>query len=186
MVAHGDRHNHGMEATPTVSISADKTSAVFKEDGITYTLTRSGSTTAAMDVSVTLTQTKDFLATTELSKTVTIAAGQSAGTFTVAASSFQHFAAGTLVEGGTLTAEIVDGTDYDLGATSSVDVAIVIGVTVRFEMASYTIGEAGGTLSFKLIARTGARRAAADFRDWLSRGELGREDCSVSNHSRRF
>ena len=143
------------EATPTVSISADKTSAVFKEDGITYTLTRSGSTTAAMDVSVTLTQTKDFLATTELSKTVTIAAGQSAGTFTVAASSFQHFAAGTLVEGGTLTAEIVDGTDYDLGATSSVDVAIVIGVTVRFEMASYTIGEAGGTLSFKLIARTG-------------------------------
>ena len=145
-----------MPATPTVSISADKTSAVFKQDGITYTLTRSGSTTAALPVTVTLTQTKDFLATTALSKTVTIAAGQSTETFTVAASSFQHFAAGTMVEGGTLTAAVQDGSDYDLGTPSSVDVSIVIGVTVRFEMASYTIGEAGGTLSFKLIARTGA------------------------------
>ena len=153
------------EATPTVTISADKTSAVFKEDGITYTLTRSGSTTAVLPVEVTLTQTKDFLATTALSKTVSIAAGQSTETFTVAASSFEHFAAGTMVEGGTLTAAVQDGADYDLGTPASVDVSIDIGVTVRFEMASYTIGEAGGTLSFKLIARTGAGRAAADFRD---------------------
>ena len=144
------------EATPTVTISADKTSAVFKEDGITYTLTRSGSTTAVLPVEVTLTQTKDFLATTALSKTVSIAAGQSTETFTVAASSFEHFAAGTMVEGGTLTAAVQDGADYDLGTPASVDVSIDIGVTVRFEMASYTIGEAGGTLSFKLIARTGA------------------------------
>ena len=144
------------EATPTVSISADKTSAVFKQDGITYTLTRSGSTTAAMDVSVTLTQTKDYLATTELSKTVTIAAGQSTETFTVAASSFEHFAAGTQVEGGTLTAAVQDVLGYDLGSPASVDVSIDIGVTVRFELASYTIGEAGGPLSVKLIGRTGA------------------------------
>ena len=143
-------------ATPTVSISADKTTAVFREDDITYTLTRSGSTTAALPVMVTLTQTKNFLATTDLTEAVTIPAGQTTETFTVAASSFEHFAAGTTVEGGTLTAAVQDGADYDLGATSSVDVAIVIGVTVRFEMASYTIDEAGGTLSFKLIARTGA------------------------------
>ena len=144
------------EATPTVSISADKTSAVFKEDEITYTLTRSGSTTAAMDVTVTLTQTKDFLATTELSKTVTISAGQTTETFTVEASSFQHFAAGAQVGGGTLTATVQDGTDYDLGSPSSVGVDIVIGVMIRFEMASYSVGEAGGPLSVKLIARTGA------------------------------
>ena len=49
-------------ATPTVSISADKTTAVFKQEGITYTLTRTGATTAALPVSVTLTQTKNFLA----------------------------------------------------------------------------------------------------------------------------
>ena len=144
------------EATPTVSISADKTSAVFKEDEITYTLTRSGSTTAAMDVSVTLTQTKDFLATTELSKTVTISAGQTTETFTVEATSFQHFVTGTTVEGGTLTATVQDGADYDLGSPSSVGVDIVIGVMIRFEMASYSVGEAGGPLSVKLIARTGA------------------------------
>ncbi len=144
-----------LPATPTVSISADNTTAVFKEDGITYTLTRTGSTTAALDVSVFLAQTKDFLLAADLTKTVTIAVGQSTKTFTVAASSFQNFAAGTRVEAGTLTATVQDGTDYDLGTQFAVDVAIVIGVMVRLDMASYTVGEATGTLSFKLIARTG-------------------------------
>ena len=143
------------EATPTVSISADKTSAVFKQDGITYTLTRSGSTTGALTVSVTLTQTKDFLATADLSQTVTIAAGQSTETFTVAASSFQHFAAGAMVEGGTLTTAVQDVLGYDLGSPSSVDVSIVIGMTVKLDVALF-VGEDAGTLSFKVIARTGA------------------------------
>ena len=143
-------------ATPTVSISADKTSAVFKQEGITYTLTRTGATTAALPVSVTLTQTKNFLLATALSKTVTIPAGQTTETFTVAASSFQHFAAGTAVEAGTLTTAVQDGTDYDLGTPSSVAVNIVIGATVRFDMASYSVAEADGTLSFAIIARTGA------------------------------
>ena len=149
----------GAPVMPTVSISADKTSAAFKEDGITYTLTRSGSTTAALPVTVALTQTKDFLLTAELSKTVTIAVGQSTKTFTVAASSFQNFATGTLVEGGTLTATVQDGTDYDLGTPSSVDVAIVIGVTIRLELASNPVAEAAGTLSVKVVARTAAGAA---------------------------
>ena len=34
--------------------------------------------------------------------------------------------------------------------------AIVIGMTVRLDMASYSVGEADGTLSFEMIARTGA------------------------------
>ena len=144
--------------TPTVSISADKTSAVFREDDITFTLTRTGPTTEALDVSLFLPQEKVFLLVADLTKTVTIAAGQSTKTFTVAASSFQHFAAGTPVEGGTLGATVDDvdgpGGDYDRGTTFSVDVDIVIGVMVRFDMASYTVGEAG-TLSYKLIARTG-------------------------------
>ena len=42
------------DPTPTVTIFADKTSAVFKEDDITYTLTRTGSTTAALPVTVLL------------------------------------------------------------------------------------------------------------------------------------
>ena len=142
------------EATPTVSISADKTSAVFKQDGISYTLTRSGSTTGALTVSVTLTQTKDFLLATELTKMVTIAAGQSTKTFTVAASSFQHFAVGTTVEGGTLTAAVQDVLGYDLGTPSSVAVSIVIHSMIGLDQASYTVGEAAGTLTVKLTGRT--------------------------------
>ena len=155
----------GAPVMPTVSISADKTTAVFKEDATVYTLTRTGATTAALPVTVALTQTKDFLLTAELSKMVTIAVGQSTKTFTVAASSFEHFATGTLVEAGTLTATVQDGADYDLGTPSSVNVAIVIGMTVRFDMASYSVGEAAGTLPFMLIARTGpgAPRPTADY-----------------------
>ena len=144
-----------LAATRTVSISADKTSAVFREDSITYTLTRTGSTTAALPVSVTLTQTKNFLATTDLTKTVTIPAGQSTETFTVAGSSFQHFATGTAVEAGTLTAAVQDVLGYDLGTPSSVAVNIVIGPMIRIENASYNVNEADGTLIVKLIARTG-------------------------------
>ena len=172
-------------ATPTVSISADKTTAVFKEDGITYTLTRTGSTTAALDVSISLSQPdgKDFLLAADLPQTVTIAAGQSTNTFTIAASSFQHFAAGTMVEGGTLTAVVEDedgpGGDYDLGTPFSVNVAIVIGMTVRFDMASYSVGEADGTLSFKLIARTGA--GAPQPSSAIGSINVSTEDGSASN-----
>ena len=141
---------------PTVTISADKTSAVFKEDDITYTVTRTGSTTAALPVTVRLTQTEDFLAATELtSKTVTIGVGQSTATFTVAASSFQHFAAGTKVGGGTLTATVQDGSAYDPGTTDSVEVDIAIGVMIGFEMAAYSVGEATGPVKVKVIAHTG-------------------------------
>ena len=138
-----------------VSISADKTTAVYREDTITYTLTRIGSTAAALPVSVTFTQTKDFLATTELTKTVTIPAGQTTETFTVAAFSFQHFATGTAVEAGTLTATVQDGTDYDLGTSPSVAVNIVIGPMIRIEHASYSVNEADGALIVQVIARTG-------------------------------
>ena len=142
-------------AAPTVSISADKTTAVYREDSITYTLTRTGPTTAALPVSVTLTQTKDFLAASELTKTVTIPAGQTTETFSIAAFTVQHFAAGTAVEAGTLTAAVQDGTDYDLGTPSSVDVNVVIGPMIQIENASYSVNEADGTLIVQLIARTG-------------------------------
>ena len=140
-------------SAPTVTISADKTSAVFKVDDITYTLTHSGLTTAAVPVTVTLTQTKDFLLAADRTQSVTIPAGQSAATFTVAAASFQLFAAGTLVEDGTLTAAVQDGTGYDLGTPASVGVAIVIGVTIRIDQASYSVSEAAN-LTVKAIART--------------------------------
>ena len=111
------------QGLPEVTIEADKTSAVLKGDDITYTLTRTdGPTTAALPVTVALTQTEDFLAASELTKTVTIAAGQSTQTFTFAATSFQDFAPGTTVEGGTLTAAVQAGTGYVPGTPDSVDV----------------------------------------------------------------
>ena len=65
---------------------------------------------------------------------MTIAAGQSTETFTVAASRFQQFAAGTMVEAGTLTAAVQDVLGYDLGSPASVDVALVTpGRTARDE-----------------------------------------------------
>ena len=148
--------------TPVVTISADKTSAVLKGDDITYTLTRTGSTTTALPVTVALTQTGDFLAAAELTKMVTIAAGQSTQTFTAAAAIFQDFAPGATVEGGTLTAAVQAGTDYVLGTPASVDVDIVVRLTIGFEMASYSIAEEAGSLAVKLVARTGAGALAPD------------------------
>ena len=152
-----------LEQIETVTISADTTSAVLKGDDITYTLTRTtGLTTAALPVTVALTQTGDFLAASELTKTVTIAAGQSTQTFTVAAAIFQDFAPGATVEGGTLTAAVQAGTGYVPGTPDSVDVTIVVRLTVGFEMASYSIAEEAGSLAVKLVARTGAGALAPD------------------------
>ena len=152
-----------LEQIETVTISADTTSAVLKGDDITYTLTRTtGLTTAALPVTVALTQTGDFLAASELTKTVTIAAGQSTQTFTVVAAIFQDFAPGATVEGGTLTAAVQAGTGYVPGTPDSVDVTIVVRLTVGFEMASYSIAEEAGSLAVKLVARTGAGALAPD------------------------
>ena len=134
----------------------------MKGDDITYTVTRTGSTTDDLPVTVALTQTRDFLAAADLTKTVTIDAGQSAKTFTVEAAIFQDFAPGATVEGGTLTAAVQPGTDYVPGTPASVDVDIVVALTFGFEMASYSIAEEAGSLAVKLVARTGAGALAPD------------------------
>ena len=152
----------------TVSISADRTSAVFKEDGITYTLTRTGSTTDALSVTVALTQTGDFLATSNLSRTETFGAGESTKTFSLLGFSFQNVPVGETVEGGTLTATVQAGTGYDLGTPASVDVTIVVALTVGFELSSYTIAEDGSSLAVKLVARTGAGAVTPDASATLS------------------
>ena len=160
--------------TPEVTIEADKTSAVLKGDDLTYTVTRTGSTTDDLPVTLALTQTGDFLAAADLARTVTIAAGQSTQTFTVAATSFQDFAPGATAEGGTLTAAVQAGTGYVLGTPDSVDVTIIVALTVGFEMASYSVAEEAGPLAVKLVARTGAGALApdADFFISFSTAEL--------------
>ena len=163
-----------LEEILTVTISADTTSAVLKGDDITYTVTRTGPTTDDLPVTLALTQTGDFLAAADLARTVTIAAGQSTQTLTVAATSFQDFAPGATVEGGTLTAAVQAGTGYVLGTPDSVDVTIIVALTVGFEMASYSVAEEAGPLAVKLVARTGAGALApdADFFISFSTAEL--------------
>ena len=59
------------------------------------------------------------------------------------------------METGTLTATVEAGPDNDIGAPASASVDIVPFMTVRPEQATYTVLEDVGTLSVKVIARTG-------------------------------
>ena len=154
-------------ATPEVTIEADQTSVVFRDgddadgDGVadgtaSFTLTRTGETDAALTVPVTLTQDRSFLASGELSKQVTFAAGSSTAVLTF--NYFQSFPGiplGEVIAGGTLTATVGAGTGYEVGTQDSASVPIVIALTVRFEMDAYTIAEASGPQQVKVVAITG-------------------------------
>ena len=141
--------------TSVVSIAAAETTAVYRKDAVTYTVTRTGFPGAALPVTVALSQDKDFLASSGLAKTVTIPANEVKATLTVLASQFKVFAAGERIESGTLTATVQDAADYDVGTEASADVAIVVAVTIGFEMDTYTVDESDGTLDVKVVVRTG-------------------------------
>ena len=143
------------EPEPEVSIAANRGSAVHGADGVTFTLTRDGPTGEPLTVSATVSQARSFLATASLAPTVTIPAGSASATFGYTAADFQGFAQGALVEGGALTATLVDGADYDTG-TASASVDIVVGATFRLEKDAYAVAEDVGTATFQVIARTGA------------------------------
>ena len=63
---------------PTVSIEAVAPSVTYRDGGshVRFTVTRTGATDAALDVTVNLTQNRAFLPDDELEKTVTLAAGE--------------------------------------------------------------------------------------------------------------
>ncbi len=101
---------------PEVSISAG--SGVTEGGDATFTITASPTPSASLDVSVTVSQSGDYGATTG-SRTVTIPTAGSV-TLTVGTTNDQVDEAN-----GSVTATLVDGSDYDLGATTTatVDVA---------------------------------------------------------------
>ena len=144
---------------PVVSIEADSDSAVYLVDAVSWTVSRTGPTADALTVSVQLTQDRTFL--TNLSRSVTIAAGDASATLTVPASEFRDFHVvyprGTPVRPGVLTAAVMDGTGYDAGAAGAASADILIGRTVGFDKNSYTVDEADGALAVKLVMRTGVR-----------------------------
>ncbi len=101
--------------TPVVTISGG--AGVTEGGNASFTLTATPAPTNAMSVSVTITASGDYGATTG-SRTVTIQTGGSA-TFTVATTNDT-----TDEPDGSVTATLVDGSDYDLGANKVATVSV--------------------------------------------------------------
>ena len=160
---------------PEVTITADAPSVTYltgpgsQDVNATFTVTRTGDTTAALDVMVILDQAdKLILAPGELSQTVTIEAGDASAKLTFTGSQFWR-SPGAVVAGGALTATVqpllstaAPAESYDVGAADVAMVDIVVFMTVRFEQSSYTVDEDAETLAVKLIARTDDGAARPD------------------------
>ena len=140
-------------ATPEVTIAAGA-SAIYNESGASFTVTRTGATTAPLAVTVALTQTKQFLEATALSRTVTIGAGSSSETLSISSSDLLLPDSETR-ESGTLTAMVQAGTGYTPGTADTATVDVTVALTVSFDELSYSVDEGVGTLQVTLVARTG-------------------------------
>ena len=148
---------------PVVTIVADQSSKVFGAyTDVSFTLTRTGSTTDALTVTVTLDQ-KDFTldqerqflkSTSNLSRQVTFAAGEAEEELTIGWADFS-VSTGEEIASGKLTATVVDGSGYDVGMSSEAEVSIVVALTVGFDKDEYTVPETESKLTVKLVARTG-------------------------------
>ena len=138
---------------PEVTIEADATSAVYREDASAFTLTRTGATTDTLAVTVELTQIGGrFISHANRSKTVTFAVGSATAALSV---DHQQPPLGEAIASGTLTATVVDGTDYDVGTADTAEMDIIVAMMSGFEMDSYTVSEEAGSLEVKLVGRTG-------------------------------
>ena len=154
------------QAEPVVTIAADQTSVMYRDNGdadndtvtdgtVSFTLTRTGVTTADLMVDVTLTQDRPFLESADLSKQVTFAIGSATTVLTILAAEFPGFPVGEVVASGNLMATVAAGTGYVVGTPATASVSIVIALTVGFDMDDYRITEESGPLQIKLVARTG-------------------------------
>ena len=142
--------------TSPVTISADRTSAIYGEDGVDFTLTRLGSVDDYLTVPVNLTQTEAYLAAASLSRTVVFAPGSATEELEIQNSQFRRLASGTVAENGTLTATVAEGVGYTVGTPNSAAVDIIIAATIGFGELSYTVSEeAGNPLTFTVVVRTG-------------------------------
>ena len=145
----------GSVQVANVTISAPSPSVDYSTShSATFTVARMGVPTSALTVTVNLSQDRPFLDESELLRKVTIAAGSMSQNFSFSGSQLQ-LPANEPVETGTLTATVEAGPDNNIGAPASASVNIVSFMTVRPEQATYTVLEDEGTLSVKIIARTG-------------------------------
>ena len=148
---------NGDIVTPRVTIAVadpDRPAFTAELDDVTFTLERTGSTAAALDVDVALTQDPEFLATEYRSPTVAFQAGESMATLTVHRSGFDE-----VDRDGTLTATVQPRTGYVPGTANSATaqmLVVSVAVTVRLDRGSYAFDEdaAAADRTVTVIART--------------------------------
>jgi hypothetical protein len=149
-------------SAPTVSIAAtDPNAAEVGADTGTFTITRTGVTTSALDVTVTISGTAtngtDY---TTISTTVTIPANAASVDVTITPTD------DALVEAAeTVTLTLTDGAAYDLGATTSATVTITsddILPVVSIAATDPNAAEAGADTGTFTITRTGVTINALD------------------------
>ena len=138
---------------PAVSIVAVNAGgdAIARIDVAEFRVTRTGSTSSAVDVSVTVTQDQSFLSDSLLSRTVTIAAGRSSERLLFFAGQFSS----TVSADGTLIAVVVAGTGYVPAVPAAARMAIRVAekpVQVLYGEDGYTVDEDIGTLEIELSA----------------------------------
>ena len=135
---------------PEITIEASRSEYVAGVGLLTFTLSRTGDTSSALDVTVDLIQDQTWLSST--SHSVTFKAGSSTSTLEFLGTDFST----TVTESGTLTATVDSVSGYDTsGAMVSVSVISQEGpaITVSFEKTEYSVAEDAGTFEALLVAR---------------------------------
>ena len=136
----------GTQQAPRITIAADQTAFTAELDDVTFTLTRTDSTAAALTAAVLLTQDQEFLASEVLMQSVTFESGESTAALALDP---RWFIGHEVTVDGTLTATVQAGTGYVPGTEKAASTSILVtspAVTVRLEEDSYTFDEDGASV----------------------------------------
>ena len=138
-----------------VTVEAVHPTAIYRVDDVVFEVTNDTVVGWPVTVAVTLSQDQNFLATNALSQTVTIPAGDASVEIRFGYRVFET-ATPLASASGTLTASLVDGSNYDLGTDASASVALTVAdpsIRVMFDKANYRVAE-GGSVEVTVVART--------------------------------
>ena len=140
-----------------VTIVADQDVFTAQLDNVSFTLTRTGNTDAALTVSVTLTQDLELFTPEFLPRSVQFAADSSTAPLIVYPGAVDEVHEVTQVT--TLTATVATGTGYTPGSPASASTRILVidpAVTVRIQEATYRFDEhaTGAATAVHVVART--------------------------------
>ena len=149
--------------TVAVSIAADHDRIGAGLEDLVFTLTRPGATTAALDATVTIVQEQSWLGTSDLSHTVTFAAGSATATLTLAASrfSFDPDTSGDLTA--TVSGAGIAGGEATVEMVSTADAPI----TISYDKSEYTFAEDAANVNIYVVATLDPAYPRAPSRSFL-------------------